>query len=189
MHRRRYYARKTAVGRVSKSEYMPFLAEHHLWGATGAKFAYSLFAKDGGAGPRELVAVASFLSGADDIQDELPLPIFRAPALLHGQEGNGGGRSREAVINVRQAQLIGISISSPLNSQAEPAATRPVSLSPSLEKMPLVVRSAALLALSWPCHQCSHSNDSSRNKKRCSSCRAWRDGLAPLSAKGSGTLT
>ena len=30
-------------------------------------------------------------------------------------------------------------------------------------------------------------NDSNRNKKRCSSCLEWRDGLAPLSAKG-GTL-
>jgi hypothetical protein len=54
--------------------------------------------------------------------------------------------------------------------------------------MPLL-RSATLLALSWPCHRCSHWNDSSRNKKRCSSCRAWRDGLAPLSAKGGGTST
>ena len=54
--------------------------------------------------------------------------------------------------------------------------------------MPLL-RSATLLASSWPCHRCSHWNDSNRNKKRCSSCRAWRDGLAPLSAKGDGTST
>ena len=54
--------------------------------------------------------------------------------------------------------------------------------------MPLL-QSTTLLASPWPCHQCSHSNDLSRNKKRCSSCWAWRDGLAPLSAKGSGTLT
>ena len=52
--------------------------------------------------------------------------------------------------------------------------------------MPLL-RSATLLASSWPCNRCSHLNDSSRNKKCCSSCRAWRDGLAPLSAKGGGT--
>jgi hypothetical protein len=51
------------------------------------------------------------------------------------------------------------------------------------------LQSATILASSWPCHRCSHSNDSSRNKKHCSSCRAWRDGLAPLSAKGGGTLT
>jgi hypothetical protein len=50
------------------------------------------------------------------------------------------------------------------------------------------LRSATLLALSWLCHQCSHSNDSIKNKKRCSLCQAWRDGLAPLSAKG-GTST
>ena len=67
---------------------------------------------------------------------------------------------------------------------AEPAATRPISLSPSLNEMPLL-RSA----LSWPCHRCSHSNDSNRNKKRCSSCQAWRDGLAPLSAKGGGSTS
>ncbi len=30
-------------------------------------------------------------------------------------------------------------------------------------------------------------NDSSANKKCCSSCWAWRDGLAPLTAKGGGT--
>ena len=58
----------------------------------------------------------------------------------------------------------------------------------SLNKMP-TLQSDTLLALLWPCHRCSHSNDSNRNKKRCSSCRAWRDGLAPLSAKGGGTLT
>jgi hypothetical protein len=49
--------------------------------------------------------------------------------------------------------------------------------------MPLL-QSATLLASSWLCHQCSHSNDSTKNKKRCFSCQAWRDGLAPLSEKG-----
>ncbi len=71
---------------------------------------------------------------------------------------------------------------------AEPAATHPISLSPSLNKMP-TLQSATLPALSWLCHRCIHSNDSSKNKKRCSLCRAWRDGLAPLSAKGGGTST
>ena len=55
----------------------------------------------------------------------------------------------------------------------------------SLNKMP-TLQSDTLLASSWPCHRCSHSNDLSRNKKRCFSCQAWRDGLAPLSAKGGG---
>ena len=32
-------------------------------------------------------------------------------------------------------------------------------------------------------------NDSSRNKKCCFSCQAWRNGLVPLSAKGGGTST
>jgi len=71
---------------------------------------------------------------------------------------------------------------------AEPARTCLILLSPSLNKMP-TPQSPTLLALSWPCHQCSHSNDSSRNKKCCFSCQAWRDGLAPLSAKGCGTST
>ena len=34
-----------------------------------------------------------------------------------------------------------------------------------------------------------HLRVPSRSKRRCSSCRAWRDGLAPLSAKGGGTST
>ena len=49
------------------------------------------------------------------------------------------------------------------------------------------MRSDTLLALSWLCNRCSHLNDSSRNKKRSSLCQAWRNGLAPLSAKGGGT--
>ena len=32
------------------------------------------------------------------------------------------------------------------------------------------------------CHRCNHANDTVRNKKRCSSCRSWKDGIAPLSA-------
>jgi hypothetical protein len=65
--------------------------------------------------------------------------------------------------------------------------TRCDSPSPSLNEM-LLLRSATLLASSWLCHQCSHSNDSNTNKKCCFLCQAWRDGLAPLSAKG-GTST
>jgi hypothetical protein len=50
------------------------------------------------------------------------------------------------------------------------------------------MQSAILLALSWLCHQCSHSNDLNMHKNHCFLCWAWRDGLAPLSAKG-GTST
>jgi hypothetical protein len=53
--------------------------------------------------------------------------------------------------------------------------------------MPLL-QFVTLLALSWLCHQCSHLNDSTKNKKCCFLCWAWRDRLAPLSAKG-GTST
>jgi hypothetical protein len=65
--------------------------------------------------------------------------------------------------------------------------TRRDSPLPSLNEM-LLLQSATSLALLWLCHRCSHSNDSNTNKKCCFSCQAWRDGLAPLSAKG-GTLT
>jgi len=37
-------------------------------------------------------------------------------------------------------------------------------------------------ASAWKCHRCNHANDTIRNKKRCSSCRSWKDGIAPLSA-------
>ena len=60
----------------------------------------------------------------------------------------------------------------------------------SLNKMPnaaTVIRYPPHLASSWLCNRCTHSNGSSRNKKRCFSCQAWRNGLAPLSAKGGGT--
>jgi hypothetical protein len=69
MHRRRYYACRMVVRRVSKSEYLLLLAKHHLWGATGAKFAYGLFMMDGEAERGGLVAVALFWWG------RLPLPI------------------------------------------------------------------------------------------------------------------
>jgi hypothetical protein len=54
--------RRTVVGRVSKSEYVLFLAKHHLWGTTGAKFTYGLFAIDGKAEQEDLVAAALFWS-------------------------------------------------------------------------------------------------------------------------------
>ncbi len=69
MHCHQYYVCRTVVGRVSKSEYMLFLAEHHLWGATGAKFAYGLFAMEGEAEQEGLVTVALFWGGGS------PLPI------------------------------------------------------------------------------------------------------------------
>ncbi len=71
----RIFARKTASRRIPKSEYLPFLEENHLWGATSAKYAYGLYLKkvnrqqdvDGKAQPSDeseelLVAVATFSS-------------------------------------------------------------------------------------------------------------------------------
>ncbi len=37
-------------------------------------------------------------------------------------------------------------------------------------------------ASAWKCHRCNHANDTIRNKKWCSSCWSWKDGIAPLSA-------
>lgn len=51
----RIYARKTHAQRIMKLQYLPFLEENHLWGATRAKFAYGLILK-----PERLVAVATF---------------------------------------------------------------------------------------------------------------------------------
>lgn len=54
----RIYARKTHVKRITKSEYLPFLEDNHLWGATGAKYGFGLYNK----ADDMLVAVATFSS-------------------------------------------------------------------------------------------------------------------------------
>jgi len=46
------------VKRITKSEYLPFLEENHLWGATGAKYGFGLYNK----ADDMLVAVATFSS-------------------------------------------------------------------------------------------------------------------------------
>ena len=43
-------------------------------------------------------------------------------------------------------------------------------------------------ASAWKCHRCNHANDTVRNKKRCSSCRSWKDGIALLSASARGVV-
>ncbi len=67
MHHCRYYAHRMIIGSVSKSEYALFLAEHHLWGKTGAKFAYGLFATNGEAERGGLVAAVSFWWGGSPL--------------------------------------------------------------------------------------------------------------------------
>ncbi len=47
-----------------------------------------------------------------------------------------------------------------------------------------MLRLASALAASWQCQRCNCINDSTKNKRRCFSCRAWRDRIAPLSAAG-----
>jgi hypothetical protein len=51
-------------------------------------------------------------------------------------------------------------------------------------RMPSTLRSVSPLAASWQCQRCDRTNNSAKNKRRCSSCRAWRDGIAPSSAAG-----
>jgi hypothetical protein len=50
--------------------------------------------------------------------------------------------------------------------------------------MSRMLRSASALPASWQCQRCDCINDSAKNKRRCFSCRAWRDGIAPSSAAG-----
>ncbi len=49
-------------------------------------------------------------------------------------------------------------------------------------------RSATILALSWQGKWCSHTNNTTKNKKRCFSCQAWRNGIAPLSMQVDGDV-
>ena len=50
--------------------------------------------------------------------------------------------------------------------------------------MSSTLRLASALAASWQCQRCDRTNNYAKNKRRCFSCRAWRDGIAPLSAVG-----
>ncbi len=77
IHRCWYYVCRTVLGRVSKSEYAPFLAEHRLWGASRAKFAYGLFAMGGEAGQGDLVTVALFWSGWTISRADCPFRLFK----------------------------------------------------------------------------------------------------------------
>ena len=43
--------------------------------------------------------------------------------------------------------------------------------------MPSTLRSASALAALWQCQQCNHTNNSTKNKRRCFLCRVWRDGV------------
>ncbi|CAJ1958650.1 unnamed protein product [Cylindrotheca closterium] len=58
---RRIFARKTTVQRINATFAMSFLEEHHLWGATRAKYYFGLFLEcSGNNNCQELVAVATF---------------------------------------------------------------------------------------------------------------------------------
>ena len=46
-----------------------------------------------------------------------------------------------------------------------------------LRRMPSTLRSASALPALWQCQRCDRTNDFTKNKRRCFSCRAWRDGV------------
>jgi hypothetical protein len=85
-----------------------------------------------------------------------------------------------------QALLIGTGIVSPFLKFSS-VDTAKALLDPPLlilRRMPSTLRSASALAASWQCQQCNRTNNSTKNKRHCFSCQAWRDGIAPLSAAG-----
>ena len=64
--RQRIFARKTTSHRINATTAMNFLEEHHLWGATRAKYYYGLFVGE------ELEAVATFSSRRKILRDNRP---------------------------------------------------------------------------------------------------------------------
>jgi hypothetical protein len=58
-----------------------------------------------------------------------------------------------------------------------------------LRKMPNMLRSASALAALWQCQQCNCINHSKKNKRRCFSCRAWRDGVLRRGRATSASVT
>lgn len=86
-YHRRIFARQTVVKRITKSDYIPFLEENHLWGATGAKYGYGVFLKSKMKGAKQhqtdaeddemLVAVATFSSKRE---------VNRAGSKFHSYE-------------------------------------------------------------------------------------------------------
>jgi hypothetical protein len=60
-----------------------------------------------------------------------------------------------------------------------PLDTPPIYFLFCLGEMPML-RSAALPAAMWQCQRCGHTQNAYNNKRRCFSCRAWRDRIAPL---------
>ena len=53
-----------------------------------------------------------------------------------------------------------------------------------LHRMFSTLKSAFALTALWQCQRCNCTNNSAKSKRRCFSCRAWRDGIAPPSVAG-----
>jgi hypothetical protein len=72
-----------------------------------------------------------------------------------------------------------------LRGHRRSASSTPLDLPlPILGGMPRTLRSASALAASWQCQRCDYTNDSAKNKRCCFLCRAWREGIAPMSSAG-----
>ena len=69
---RRIFARKTTLHRIPNDVARQFFTDHHLWGATKAKYIYGLFCSSDTDGAKELVAAASFSSGRTIVRDGVP---------------------------------------------------------------------------------------------------------------------
>ena len=65
---RRIFARTTTARRIDATQAMEFLQQHHLWGATRAKYYYGLFSKRG----NQLEAVATFSNRRKVLRDSRP---------------------------------------------------------------------------------------------------------------------
>ena len=84
---RRIFARKTIAKRINATIAMDFLDQHHLWGATRAKYYYGLFWKRQ-CDEEDLVAVATF-SARRKVQRWPDLPIARIATILCPEGQNG----------------------------------------------------------------------------------------------------
>jgi hypothetical protein len=79
---RRIFARKTTSRRIDATLAMNFLEQHHLWGATRAKYYYGLFLNtknDDTKNDAELVAVTTFSSRRKILRNNVP---FKSHELL-----------------------------------------------------------------------------------------------------------
>jgi hypothetical protein len=75
----RLFARKTTVERITGDVARDFFTQHHLWGATKAKYIYGLFHPTDSSdeySTRQLVAAASFSAHRTVLRDSIPFQSY-----------------------------------------------------------------------------------------------------------------